>query len=113
MKISYDYEELIEELNADIEEGLIDKDGEVYILRSENPVMLDYHPIVDYYYLSDNEGYDPYEDYIREEYSDEEWDAICNEYKEINERFKKDFPKLRIVKVSDVLTEMTEKNRIL
>ena len=45
---SYDYSELIEELEADIEEGLT---GEyIYIVRGEYNEILDKYPIIDYYY---------------------------------------------------------------
>lgn len=47
-RFSYDYSYLIEELKADIEEGLT---GEyIYIVRGEYNEILDKCPIIDYYY---------------------------------------------------------------
>lgn len=47
-RFSYDYSELIEELEADIEEELT---GEyIYIVRGEYNEILDKCPIIDYYY---------------------------------------------------------------
>ena len=47
-RFSYDYSELIEELEADIDEGLT---GEyIYIVRGEYNETLDKCPIIDYYY---------------------------------------------------------------
>lgn len=47
-RFSYDYSDLIEELKADIEEGLT---GEyIYIVRGEYNEILDKCPIIDYYY---------------------------------------------------------------
>lgn len=45
---SYDYNDLIKELESDIAEGLID--GYLYIVRGDYLEVLDYKPIVDYYY---------------------------------------------------------------
>lgn len=47
-RFSYDYSDLIEELEADMAEGLI---GEcIYIVRGEYNEILDKCPIIDYYY---------------------------------------------------------------
>lgn len=51
-RFSYDYSELIEELEADIEEGLT---GEyIYIVRGEYNEILDKCPIIDYYYTPED-----------------------------------------------------------
>lgn len=67
MKLSYDYEELLEELKADIEEGLIDLNGKIFIEREtviahnsfvEGSIGA-YSAIVDYYFPDDDiEGID-------------------------------------------------------
>lgn len=47
-RFSYDYSDLIEELEADMADGLI---GEyIYIVRDEYNEILDKCPIIDYYY---------------------------------------------------------------
>lgn len=48
---SYDYSDLIEELEADIEEGLTDE--YIYIVRGDYIEMLDKCPIIDYYYTAE------------------------------------------------------------
>lgn len=50
-RFSYDYSELIEELEADIEEGLANE--YLYIVRGDYNEMLDKCPIIDYYYTAE------------------------------------------------------------
>lgn len=50
-KISYDYSDLIAELEADIAEGLTD--DYLYIVRGDYIEAIDQKPIVDYYYTSE------------------------------------------------------------
>ena len=47
-RFSYDYSELIEELEADIAEGLTN--DHIYIVRGKYNEILDKCPIIDYYY---------------------------------------------------------------
>lgn len=48
---SYDYSDLIEELEEDIAEGLTD--DYIYIVRGDYIEMLDKCPIIDYYYTAE------------------------------------------------------------
>lgn len=50
-RFSYDYSELIEELEADINEGLTDE--YIYIVRGDYIETLDKCPIIDYYYTAE------------------------------------------------------------
>lgn len=50
-RFSYDYSELIEELEADIEEGSADK--YLYIVRGDYIELLEKCPIIDYYYTAE------------------------------------------------------------
>ena len=50
-KISYDYSDLIAELEADIAEGLTDE--YIYIVRGDYIEAIDQKPIVDYYYTDE------------------------------------------------------------
>lgn len=50
-RFSYDYSELIEELEADIEEGQADK--YLYIVRGDYIELLEKCPIIDYYYTAE------------------------------------------------------------
>lgn len=53
-RFSYDYSDMIKEIKADIEDGLVGK--EIYIVRGEYNELLETCPIVDYYYAS-NESF--------------------------------------------------------
>ena len=50
-RFSYDHSELIEELEADIEEGLTD--DYIYIVRGDYNDILEKCPIIDYYYTAE------------------------------------------------------------
>ena len=50
-RFSYDYSELIEDLEADIDEGLTDE--YLYIVRGDYIELLEKRPIVDYYYTAE------------------------------------------------------------
>lgn len=50
-RFSYDYSKLIEELEADIDEGLTEE--YLYIVRGEYNDILDKCPIIDYYYTAE------------------------------------------------------------
>lgn len=50
-RFSYDYSELIEDLEADIDEGLTDE--YLYIVRGDYNETLDKCPIIDYYYTAE------------------------------------------------------------
>ncbi|MCY7080046.1 hypothetical protein [Streptococcus oralis] len=50
-RFSYDYSELIEELESDIAEGLTD--DYLYIIRGDYNEALDKCPIIDYYYTAE------------------------------------------------------------
>lgn len=51
MNYSYDYTQLISEFESDILEGLLKKDGYVYIIRDKIVSEMNYRPIIDYYYI--------------------------------------------------------------
>ncbi|WBF53831.1 hypothetical protein [Macrococcoides canis] len=63
MKLSYDYEDMIRELKADIEEGLIDYEDTIRIERGETRIATTsfvggigaYSPIIDYLFPEDEE----------------------------------------------------------
>lgn len=50
-RFSYDYNELIEDLEADIEEGLANE--YLYIVRGDYIELLEKCPIIDYYYTAE------------------------------------------------------------
>lgn len=50
-RFSYDYSELIEDLEEDIAEGLTDE--YIYVVRGPYNELLEKYPIIDYYYTSE------------------------------------------------------------
>ena len=56
MRISYDYEELLEEVREELEDGVVKLTDQVQVLRSSDPIdgsAAGYRPIVDWYYSHD------------------------------------------------------------
>lgn len=51
MKYSYNYEELLEEIKGDIDEGLIGKNESIRIEREKS--LSGYKPIIDYFFKED------------------------------------------------------------
>lgn len=49
---SFDYEELLNEVRADLQQGLIDPNGHLKIVRNDISVN-EYYPIIDFYYDND------------------------------------------------------------
>lgn len=49
IKYSYDYENLIQEMNEELEDGILTQDSIVYVERGE-PVGDGYKPIIDWWY---------------------------------------------------------------
>lgn len=57
INISYDYEDLIEEIESDLAEGLLKLDDDVIVVRHSRHaehfgIMFHYDPIIDYYYMN-------------------------------------------------------------
>ncbi len=111
---SYDYSELIEELQSDIDEGLIKNSTIIGVLRDDKPIYsdIDYKPIIDYYYPHVFEKDSPAETLSKEEYTEDEWASIVKEYQKSYKQFENDKPKLQNATVLAVLTEMKNWNFI-
>ncbi|KAA1039104.1 hypothetical protein ERX35_007770 [Macrococcus equipercicus] len=56
MKLSYDYNDLIHELHADVKEGLVIADGQIKVERGETIVVgrKSYASVIDYFYDTDD-----------------------------------------------------------
>lgn len=111
---SYDYSELIEELEQDLEEGLIKSSTIIGVVRSSDSLgkSIEYHPIVDYYYSHAFKNDSPQDTCNRDEYTDEEWNTMNREYQAAYEQFKKDKDNIQGMSVLAVLTEMKKWNSI-
>ena len=121
MHISYDYSELIEELEGDIVEGLINQEGSLLIVRSTESVDMKegpYYPIIDYYT-------EDFEQSITEEIKDlkreievgasryeEGLDVELKQDRKLLRLFKKDKDRLEKKSVNEDLVEMYDRNRI-
>lgn len=57
MNISYDYEQLLQELKSDLAEGLIRENDVIFIVRGSE--VSGYYPIIDYYY----DNFEPKEEF--------------------------------------------------
>ncbi|UTH13281.1 hypothetical protein [Macrococcus equipercicus] len=56
MKLSYDYNDLIHELHADVKEELVNADGQIKVERGETIIVgrKSYAPVIDYFYDTDD-----------------------------------------------------------
>lgn len=117
IKVSYDYEELISEIKADIKEGLIDNSSIISVLREPDPNLkgTGYVPIVDYYYPKAFEELNaPLEElYNKDEFTKEEWKKLEEERQQQLNMFLKDEPLLEKATVLSVLTEMEQWNKVI
>jgi hypothetical protein len=113
--VSYDYSELIEELQSDLEEELLNDYSIISIVRDKDTIAPDinYHPIIDYYYPVDFKDNDWESLYNRDEFTDEEWEDLKERHEKIYQQYKEDEPYLEKSSVLAVLTEMKQWNKIL
>ena len=58
MKISYDYSEFLQELKEELQIGTLDLSSDILIVRSDQTLIGNYQPIIDWYY-SDDEPEEP------------------------------------------------------
>lgn len=117
MNISYNYEELISELNEELTENTLMLDSTIQILRGDNigPVssfgttkIIAYKPIIDWYFNKPTmEGLlAPDPEYLKHEGVEEERLQMLEDY-------KRDAPSLQPITVRECLTEMESMNNIL
>ncbi|TDM12643.1 hypothetical protein [Macrococcus bovicus] len=87
MNISYDYNNLIHELHADVKEGLIDGNGTIRVERGETIIIghKSYAPVVNYFYDTDD----------------------VEQLEEVNQE------RIQTVKVNELMIEMLTMNEIV
>ena len=103
---SYDYDELLCDLEDELETSDLHKTSYIQILRSEEPVFGDYKAIIDYYY----------EDEIMQDILTIDADDDIDEIEYINKQkalYLIDKPKLELMLVSDVIDEMRKVSKII
>jgi|GEM_PF-2300473 len=110
--ISYDYKELIIELQDLLELREITESAIINIVRdaSRDIAGTGYHPIIDFYLPgAEKEVYEPLENlYIREEYTDDEWNKMLADRDSMIRQYENDLPKFEKASVLAVLTEMMQ-----
>ena len=115
---SYDYSELIEDLEQDLLEKFTSLSSMIDIVREQtNPELekIGYTPIV-VYYLEDE--FDvistPLDElYNRDEYTDKEWADMESERKKAMEQYNIDSQNFEKMTVKDALDEMKQWNEIV
>lgn len=119
---SYDYDELIADLQEDllygacIKELKINKDTIINVVRDRDRTIAgNYHPIIDYYRLNELETLETPLEYTenREEYTADEWEAMKAERLEMIEQYHEDEPYFEPMTIGEVLAEAKEWNGIL
>lgn len=98
-KFSYDYSEMLEELQEELQDGELSLDNNIQVLRTDQPAFELYRPIIDWYY-NDNIMVDMF----KEEFE---------ECQEIKSSYERDKTKLESMKVVDVIAEMEVHNNII
>ena len=106
MKISYDYEEMIQELKEDVSDGVLSLTDTIQILRSDKDIYNGYRPIIDWYYnderIADDLKLDVFDD-----------EQEIEEKRQIKEQYEKDKPNLLNILVGNCILEMEERNKII
>ena len=98
IKPSFDYSELIQEFQEELEDGMLTPSHTVQVLRAEKPIWKEYHPIIDWYYGDESTSI---------------LDPKNESPLKRAEQHKQDLPKLEEMLVEDILEEMEEWNKIL
>lgn len=105
MKYSYDYSDLLSELQEEVDEGILSDDSEVQILRKDETIFKDYKPIIDWFY-NDTLMEEMLIPDIFDDKEDLEDKARLKELYTVNQ------PKLQSVKLIDLIEELEKVNSI-
>lgn len=109
--------EILQKLLVIFDEEAKAKDKHSYVsVNCPEPVFEGYCPIVDWYYDSyvmNEEVNTPLEEmYLPEEFSDEEWAQMKEDYAQLKNQYQADKPNLVEIKVKDALTEMKQMQKL-
>lgn len=105
MSISYDYEEMIQELQEELSDGILSLTDNIQILRDDKDIGYGYRPIIDWYYDDNTMTDDLNADIFDDEQDIEEKRHI----KELYEKVKF----LEVISVANCLFEMEELDKII
>lgn len=106
MRVSYDYEEFIEELKQEISDGVLLPTDTIQVLRANREIDRGYKPIIDWYYNHETTLEDL-------EIDDDDDQEEIKEKQIMKELYKRDKDFLELVSVAGCLLEMKERNKIL
>lgn len=114
---SYDYEDIIADLQKDLAEGDVALDDEIDLVRAIDSKyeIAGYKPIVNYYIKGDFEQMMTPIDTIfnRDEFSDEEWHELEDFRQNALEEYQLSKPFFTKATVKDTLDEMEKWNQIV
>ena len=96
---SYDYEELLKDIDCELAEGCLNINSHIQVLRSDEVAFGDYRPIVDYYYNNEK-----MQEIITIDF-DDDIDEI-KEKKDIEAQYLEVKNKLENMLILDVINEM-------
>ena len=94
-KISYDYSDLISELNEELRDGILSIDDTIQILRADEEITRYYRPVVDWYY------------------SDEKMAEYLDLDDSNRRQYEQDKSKLISISVKDCLSELSKWNELI
>lgn len=104
MKISYDYEDLLQELREELNEGILSMLDTIQVLRTEKPIVEVYRPIIDWYYNDKTTR-----ECLSPDVFDDKQDIA--EYEQLRKQYEKDKPRLESITVAAVLIEIEHWNK--
>lgn len=115
-KIIANYKSLLEEISNEVKEGLLTEKDTIQVLRTDQPVVQEYRPIIDWYYdayVMKEEMETPLEEmYMEEEFTKEEWKEMQEDLAQYKKQYEAEKDKLMEISVKDALTEMKQMQKL-
>lgn len=111
-KMISDYKAMIEDITAEVTEGMISEKNMIQVLREAKAIVQDYRPIIDWYYDADtmqDEVGIPFEEmYMEDEYPKEEMAEMKKQFLAYKAQYEAEKDKLEEISVKAALTEMKQ-----
>ncbi len=111
-KMISDYKAMIEDISAEVKEGMLTEDKMIQILREDKAIVQDYRPISDWYYdaptMEDEIGVPFEEMYMEDEYPKEEMAEMKKQFLAYKAQYEAEKNKLEEISVKAALTEMKQ-----
>lgn len=97
------YKELLEELNAEVAEGVLSLEDTIQIIRDDKELMPTYYPIIDWYYDA----------FTMKQEIDTPLEEMKKSHEAYKAQYEADAPKLKEMKLKDALTEMKQIQKLM